>query len=82
MTRVKGQSRRKGVEAAPALGAQGEPLSAYAGWDAESGVFRLDGSLSDLEERYRRVADQGDEDTSPLLPPPVDTEGAAAPTRG
>jgi hypothetical protein len=62
------------------LGAQGEPLSEYPGWDADAGVFRLDGSLSDLEERYRRIADQADE----VAPPPpggADAEESAPPAQ-
>ena len=77
MTRVAGRSRRKGAEPAPSLGAQGEPLSAYPGWDADAGVFRLDGSLSDIEERYRHIAGQADEEASP--PCVADAEEAAPP---
>jgi hypothetical protein len=34
--------------------ARGQPLNAYPGWDAAEGVFRLDCSLPELEDRYRR----------------------------
>ena len=80
MTRVAGRSRRKGAKPGPILGAQGEPLSAYPGWDANAGVFRLDGSLADLEERYRRIADQSNEEASPP-PAPGEAKGAAPPAQ-
>jgi hypothetical protein len=90
MARVTGRRKRQGAAGAAAgaalVGAQGEPLSAYPGWDARAGVFRLDQSLSEIAERYRKIAgDAGDEgrdmasdDASPRAP---ESDQSASPPR-
>lgn len=58
------------------LGAQGKPLSAYPGWDADAGVFRLDASFREFEERYRRMADEADAES--VSPPPAEPDAEAS----
>lgn len=40
------------------VGAQGKPLSEYSGWDEAADEFRMDASLVEIEDYYRRIAEE------------------------
>ena len=80
MTRATDQSKRKRAQGTPATGSRKKSLSVYPGWDTESGVFRLDASLNEIEERYRKIAEEAGV-SAPAQPSESDVEEATPPSR-